>query len=305
MSQIDFKLEWSIDSREGIDRFEITRSLHGYSSGFLVNIPGNANPLEYIDQNVSVKPPNPPNTLVVDIDDIVGVKLKFNPATDSNFVVSYQIRSVDVHGNKSLPLSGSKTPSEGISKYEWQLYDTETMSIVDSGTLSSSATETPRTQVNIGTYRYSISSFDLSGNQSVIVNRNFIIGYTYQKWSVITQGYYTEGGWSSNTAGGTQSSMVLHPSWDFTEQDGYFVTGSARTLFAGTQGNFGFRMHPSNPLILQRYYSSDPAGWIRREIAATFATENVKNSLIGTVIGEAHQYPLNGVHTDGYWYIRL
>ena len=303
MIRIDFKLEWSIDSREGIDRFEISRSNYENTNYVVIgSVPGDVLNLEYIDQNVDVRKPTSPSNLVVDIHDTLGAKLSFNPSIDNNIRRYYCIRSVDAYENKSKPLKGNKKPSEGISRYEWQLYDTGRSRIVDSGTLSGLSTETPRTQVDCGTYRYSIYSYDLAGNQS---NTNTISfnSYIYEKWSASNVSYSPSDWWTTPILQSGTSSMQLwtYQNIGFNYNGGYYtVVGSPSTVHLGGSG---YRVDPNSNNRLQ-YWNGSSNQWYMnyQEVMVIVRPNYTKRELIGHVTGS--DYPLNGIHTDGYWYIR-
>ncbi len=85
--------------------------------------------------------------------------------------------------------------------------------------------------------------------------------------------------------------------WGETVVYDYFYDNYSDLYYVEPSGNVYYHIYftdPNEPLLRERY-----ADEYRSRI-----TNGKRGSYMQTVTGTINQYPANGVHTDGYWYVR-
>lgn len=162
------RITWNKNT-DDTEEYGVWRRTEGESSTEIARVPqpsDETNPL-YNDEDIDTEQPTGPTELSINKPTADTVNLSWAAAADpSNPTFYYQIRAYDDAGNYSpFCPEVSLQPSNAIDHYGWELITETDGSVVDSGTIDGSATQTPDITVTEGKdYHFQIKAVDLAGN---------------------------------------------------------------------------------------------------------------------------------------------
>lgn len=133
--------------------------------------------------------------------------------------------------------------------------------------------------------------------------------YKYQKYTVSTSSSYSLNGWRLLGYQTVPYQQGGKSSYSFNSNNGIFTLGSTFYSISGYGNNCGttYDLETSNHSYITRYVgnckSGDAFGYHVYENSSKRVVEERKNNLVDTVYS-SEAYPVDGKHTDGYWYQR-
>ncbi len=177
---------------------------------------------------------------------------------------------------------------------------------------------------NNTTYYYRLCVIDIYDNKACSNNKSITTSnplYYYDKYRVGIN-YYNYRNPSSNfsysyttseksLSSGSTISIAGTTSYGFNSTSGFYGTGSSVTLTQSTISNGYTRYYASGSSISQhkivnKRTSGSTVYW-KEEVyvmSCQYDTSYTRGAFIETVTAITGQYPNNGRHTDGYWYVR-
>lgn len=217
---------------------------------------------------------------------------------------AYVVSSIDKYGFESAPsgvgyLGLPKTKRE-IKNFTFDGNDFLSNSGIAQLTKAPSTEETQNIGIKFNKihpdmtihtiYKNNDGSFDIAAfNGSSQSNE-----YSYEKYTVSqTSGY--EKYVKSTTSVGIGCGYAYY---SFNSSTGKFsVSGESKCSYSGTRYSLN-----GNDLWANAVYST--WGGTRTVYGSRAVSTETKGTLVGTVMGTSSQYPANGKHSDGYWYVK-
>lgn len=167
--------------------------------------------------------------------------------------------------------------------------------------------QTVSTPTSVGSYYLHIDATDNAGNKIIATSNTFSVNplYVFSKYNVNTTHYYL-----NSTQEYVYGWTYVYPSFSYSASTKKFtLTGTRTKNYTG-----GYVMYDSTVVAYVYSYGCDYCGngdpddneeWQRVARYIIYPTPiESRGSLVSTTIGTSTEYPLNGKHTDGYWYVR-
>lgn len=128
--------------------------------------------------------------------------------------------------------------------------------------------------------------------------------YSYEQHKII------EGAWSSQVTGAwadhTYANYILYTSYSYTDAAGYTLGATQVTVtnmvINGTYA-YGTTSNLASRRYLYQYQKTSSTTLRRRLLERTFSPQR-KGEFVQTLIAADGTYPVDGAHTDGFWYVR-